>query len=289
MQPTYFDIPQPCSENWNEMTPTQQGAFCSKCTKEVLDCTTLKPSEIKQTLAEVKSPCIRITTEKIDELNFLEWFNHLTLRKQLKYLFLFAFLFVFNLNGTAQQEDTTLIQPQHVEIDSADDLTTEQVLEELEAIPISIENGNTTETRRYWIPNGELEISIGCIIYGDVWYIDPNHILPPAFDPRNPYLPIKENKDIEISASNYLLVGDQRYTFFIEEDTLIFNSNADYDENISIKVIHKYNQNTVYFAPILIPQGQRQVRFPLTNFPNGFYQIIVEGEKEAKGIELMYW
>lgn len=30
-----ISIPKPCNENWNEMTPDQQGAFCKVCSKVV--------------------------------------------------------------------------------------------------------------------------------------------------------------------------------------------------------------------------------------------------------------
>lgn len=30
-------IPEPCHEKWAEMTPTERGAFCGSCKKEVID------------------------------------------------------------------------------------------------------------------------------------------------------------------------------------------------------------------------------------------------------------
>ncbi|NOQ75653.1 MAG: hypothetical protein GQ574_26840 [Crocinitomix sp.] len=98
----FFSIPKPCSENWNEMDATTQGAFCSKCTKEVIDCTTIKTGEIKAALTTKADPCVRIFSDQIDEMNFLEWFKSLRLKIQLKYSFLFAFLIVFNNNTKAQ-------------------------------------------------------------------------------------------------------------------------------------------------------------------------------------------
>ncbi|UQB67438.1 hypothetical protein [Epilithonimonas zeae] len=49
-----ISIPNPCSENWNEMSPEDQGRFCSVCSKCVIDFTEKKPQEIQQ-LIEKKS------------------------------------------------------------------------------------------------------------------------------------------------------------------------------------------------------------------------------------------
>lgn len=32
-----IEIPKPCHEKWNEMTPTERGRYCASCKKEVLD------------------------------------------------------------------------------------------------------------------------------------------------------------------------------------------------------------------------------------------------------------
>jgi hypothetical protein len=40
-------IPKPCHANWSEMTPTQQGAFCGSCNKEVIDFTKMTDEEIQ--------------------------------------------------------------------------------------------------------------------------------------------------------------------------------------------------------------------------------------------------
>ncbi|MDB5280981.1 MAG: hypothetical protein JWO06_56 [Bacteroidota bacterium] len=39
-------IQEPCKENWNEMTPTQQGAFCKSCSKNVIDFSNKTGNEI---------------------------------------------------------------------------------------------------------------------------------------------------------------------------------------------------------------------------------------------------
>ncbi|MBL7745506.1 MAG: hypothetical protein JNN00_18695 [Chitinophagaceae bacterium] len=42
-----LSIPTPCHEKWDEMTPNGQGAFCSVCSKTVVDFTALSDKEVQ--------------------------------------------------------------------------------------------------------------------------------------------------------------------------------------------------------------------------------------------------
>jgi hypothetical protein len=42
-----ISIRKPCHENWDEMSPRQQGAFCAVCSKTVVDFTSLSEEEVK--------------------------------------------------------------------------------------------------------------------------------------------------------------------------------------------------------------------------------------------------
>lgn len=46
MQKLQLSIPEPCHENWQQMTATEQGRFCNACAKEVIDFSMLTDAEV---------------------------------------------------------------------------------------------------------------------------------------------------------------------------------------------------------------------------------------------------
>ena len=295
MRPKYYSIPKPCSEDWNKMTPTEQGAFCAKCTKEVLDCSSVKTSKIKALIDERKDPCVRIFQSQIDEMNFFEWFNTLTLRKQLKYLFLFAFLFVFNSFGqdSSSATDTPPITEQ-IEIDSIDNIPDDDLVEDFETIEEPYPVISVFDPGILIADVIFPEIMGGAILveepffYGDI-AIEP-YIIPEVEGVPFQSLEVTvKDEEANITNSNYISVDHNNYSFFIEEDTLIFHANAREETMVRIKIKEKESNEIIFFDPIGIPEGQREVHFPLDEFKNGAYIIILEGDAETKAIELMYW
>lgn len=45
-QQIHLAIPQPCHQDWQNMSPTQQGRFCNSCAKQVIDFTTMSDTEV---------------------------------------------------------------------------------------------------------------------------------------------------------------------------------------------------------------------------------------------------
>jgi len=68
MATTYkISIPEPCAENWNEMTPTEQGKFCSKCATNVIDFSVMTDQEIVAYLKNNKSKtCGRFASAQLN-------------------------------------------------------------------------------------------------------------------------------------------------------------------------------------------------------------------------------
>ncbi len=65
-----IEIPKPCHENWNQMTPDATGKFCGSCAKNVIDFTKMNTQEIQDYFLENqgKMVCGRFKNEQLDSL-----------------------------------------------------------------------------------------------------------------------------------------------------------------------------------------------------------------------------
>lgn len=63
-----INIPEPCNEDWNKMTPIENGRFCSSCTKNVIDFTTMLPDEIQLYFQQHNNICGRFKKSQLNSL-----------------------------------------------------------------------------------------------------------------------------------------------------------------------------------------------------------------------------
>lgn len=61
-----IQIPKPCDENWNKMSPTEKGAFCERCQKEVLDFTNKSDYQLAKLLDSKTKLCGKFNPEQIN-------------------------------------------------------------------------------------------------------------------------------------------------------------------------------------------------------------------------------
>jgi hypothetical protein len=62
----HISIPQPCHEQWNNMNPTESGAFCHSCQKEVIDFSAMTDREVIEYLAKHETGCGRFRRDQLD-------------------------------------------------------------------------------------------------------------------------------------------------------------------------------------------------------------------------------
>lgn len=62
-------IPNPCHEDWNTMSPQEQGKYCMVCSKVVIDFTQMSNNDIIQTIQSANSTiCGRLDDQQLDSL-----------------------------------------------------------------------------------------------------------------------------------------------------------------------------------------------------------------------------
>ncbi|WP_426486513.1 hypothetical protein [Flavobacterium sp. 2] len=63
-------IPEPCHENWDKMTPIENGRFCLSCSKTVVDFTSMLPEEIQHFFIQNQSNkiCGRFRKSQLDSI-----------------------------------------------------------------------------------------------------------------------------------------------------------------------------------------------------------------------------
>lgn len=65
-----IEIPKPCHEDWNSMTPDEKGAFCGSCNKSVHDFTNRSDEEIAEVFMNSGGAkiCGRFNASQVDKL-----------------------------------------------------------------------------------------------------------------------------------------------------------------------------------------------------------------------------
>lgn len=102
-----INIPEPCSEDWNQMTSNEKGAFCEKCALDVYDFTNKSSDEIREILTlNIASPvCMRIEPKQLDQLNedFSAW--KIINKHSYQRAWVFTLLVIFGMTLFSCEED----------------------------------------------------------------------------------------------------------------------------------------------------------------------------------------
>ncbi len=118
---THLFIPQPCHEDWNNMTPETQGRFCASCQKTVVDFSLMTDNEVISYLSkQTGNVCGRFDTEQLQR-PLIE--TQLQPHKNWKYwLASVSALFLLGNKSSAQTTQQSTFQQNNTEKASEDTL-----------------------------------------------------------------------------------------------------------------------------------------------------------------------
>lgn len=70
MRQLHLTIPEPCHEKWQDMSPTDQGRFCTACAKEVIDFSMMTDAEVLGYFSQVKNEnvCGRTISSQLERV-----------------------------------------------------------------------------------------------------------------------------------------------------------------------------------------------------------------------------
>jgi len=280
-----FQIPELCSENWNEMTPTEKGAFCKKCSKEVLDLRALSPEIAKNSILRNSNPCVRIEEGLLSEMNFREWVNSLSLKRLLRWAFILAVGLAFNSARAQQLVDSS------IETDSSDCS---------EEIQDSLDYETDSSITLTLAPAIFDSITVGPWIIEDWQGGMPPPEIPPIvweFDPKDFQLTyevvvadfVPENPKEDVADINGNI-----YSFLVRENDIRFRIFADHAHVLKIRVetdpedtLHENRDWKFYYPPMEIDQGSGEFFVPLKNIPKGKYIIHLETTRGTAAAKLL--
>lgn len=106
-----ISIKKPCHESWSGMTPNEQGAFCGKCVKTVVDFSTKSLEEIKEFFSGHKQEkvCGRFEEKQLSALSFdafFDQFRRFEFTKRLAVILFFTFgVWLFGASPASAQSN----------------------------------------------------------------------------------------------------------------------------------------------------------------------------------------
>lgn len=104
-----ISIKKPCHQNWDHMTPNEQGAFCGKCVKTVIDFSSKSIDEIKDFFAvkQDEKICGRFERDQLTSLSFDTFFREFkgfNFTKRFAVIVYFTFgMWLFNTSSAFSQ------------------------------------------------------------------------------------------------------------------------------------------------------------------------------------------
>ncbi|MFL5763659.1 MAG: hypothetical protein ACJ77K_06925 [Bacteroidia bacterium] len=104
-------IPEPCQEDWNKMTPVQQGRFCASCAKNVTDFSAMSGYQINDLIRKRKvNMCGRFRADQLEKVYMVKPQIQISAQQRFFRYVLSAFVGVFGMQKMFGQDTVKIVQ-----------------------------------------------------------------------------------------------------------------------------------------------------------------------------------
>lgn len=236
-------IPNPCHENWDQMSPTQNGKHCQSCAKNVIDFTSFTQEEIEQFLKNNPHACGRFYKHQISR-NTL---TSLASQSQLKYA---CSLLLVALSSNQLYSQDTLYSPvanTNISINTTH-------LQEINILNILVNTpaSNTSAIQKIKISVAEFTLDTN-FIYNESLQIH----LPKQLTWDS--LRIEFTDSLSVSTHFTIPKTQLSYPYFFHPGTIIFSFDEKWNYSVIFPITTKIN------IPMMM--GIPQIEYPRFDYP----------------------
>lgn len=205
-----INIPNPCSENWNKMTPTEKGRHCAVCEKDLTDFKLLTDQQIFDLVDSDQKICGRFSVDQLNTEFYAKREHHFS---KLGLVVGFTSLVAMVQPAIAQTSVNTIEQyrteqkPVSIKSIQSDSITiTGVVRDEYEPLPFAtvvIKNRDTIGVNTDFDGAFSLKVPTNFFDKGEV-YVDVQYI---GYLPQR-ILITKETTNLEIELYSDVIIGE---------------------------------------------------------------------------------
>ena len=273
-------IKNSCKENWNEFTPTQKGAFCSKCNTNVIDFSKLSNQQLISYLNNRAGSkfCGKFKTSQIEELNlnFHAW--HKNTKQSLQSKFIFSLLVIFGFTLFSFTNNNEIKSIKHLKTIFIDSLNTND----------SIKQNNKLECETYELKKDLLKINTNLNTYKQIKvknkYLSElnTHILGFTVLPDDFHI-----NDIEENTPPLIKINTLQTQPILNKsihNTYTLNITSKYKEDYMI-YIYNFDGKIVYRKKEKLQKGHNSVSINLNEYPQDKYSLTIVSKSQFKTLD----
>ncbi|GEP52458.1 hypothetical protein FNO01nite_31300 [Flavobacterium noncentrifugens] len=142
-----INIPKPCGENWNQMSPSEKGRFCDSCQKTVYNFTKLSDKAIVEKIQSESSLCGRFSNAQMN--------RELLLPKKKSAIWTASITGILSFLSSANEKSQAQAKPETVQTIQNEEFIGKAIIETKRNLSIT---GSVADDSGLMIPTAQVKI-----------------------------------------------------------------------------------------------------------------------------------